>query len=582
MVDYQQAMAPWRRGFLAVAVTLLSILVTLALLGRADRLAAEAGATILSLTAGILALTRARELSGQRRFAWNMLGAACLAWSAGAMLVTYTEAVQRAAVPVPSLADAGFLAIVPFSASALLAMVGGRTTVTSRVRTLLDALLIATSILLLVYASGAPAFAAADGPQPQTARAIAVAYPLADLFLLSLLLLVLLRAAAPVPRTLVWLGVALLGIMAGNLASFAQAADRLQSNSWTDICRIAGFLIVTYAAIRPIAPMPAESAYKPGVLIASLPLVPFGVAIAAVMGMQARDRAVDPFIFWNAAILVILLAARQYFMLHENLLLRRQADVALATVEQHERLRTQMLNNITHDMRHHLSPTTMHLGMLAAWPEPMSDRQRRSLAIIGRSTDQVARLASDLSDAVHLEAGHFAMQSLPVDVAQAARDVVESLRTMAEEKGITLGADAPSSLVVVGDRDRLVQVLFNLVSNAVRFTPAGGTVRLVACQVATKAQIEVRDTGRGLSQEQLSVLFQPFTQVHERHAKEPGMGLGLYISRGIVEQQGGVIRATSAGPGQGAAFIVELPMLASRGANDGTATAPTGTTSTTH
>ncbi|MES2155804.1 MAG: HAMP domain-containing sensor histidine kinase [bacterium] len=562
MQRYGTAADGLRRLYAVGAFLLLAILVVAAASNwRGAEAFADACVTVMAIAVGLAGLWRGRILESQRRLAWNLLSLGCLAWGLGNAV--WTAGVLLGKPPgTVSLADAGYLPLVPLAATALLTMVVGTTNLASRLRIALDALLTSCSVLFVAYAAGLRPLVQHVTEQPTTiGRAVALAYPVGDLFLLALLILVMPRVPAEVRRTLAWLGVALLAVLGSHLGYLvfgAEAASR--AVLWSDASRLLGFVIVGYAAIRPIEAAQPLTPTKPGPVGALLPLAPFAICMVVAIQLELRDGILEPFLFWSAIIVVLSLAARQSFMLNENYVLRQQADHALDLLRLQERQRTQMLNNITHDMRHHLSPAVMHLAMIDAWSDPVSERQKRSLGIVRRSTDQVTRLASDLSDAASLEAGRFAVQLAPTDLARVVRDATESLQGMALERSVALDVDAAAEVPVAGDHDRLVQVVFNLVSNAIRFTPAGKRVQVRALRDGGRARVMVRDEGRGLEAQEMARLFSAFTQVHAKAGrKEPGMGLGLFISRGIVEQHQGTIGVTSDGLGLGSTFQFEMP-----------------------
>ena len=143
-----------------------------------------------------------------------------------------------------------------------------------------------------------------------------------------------------------------------------------------------------------------------------------------------------------------------------------------------------------------------------------------------------------------------------------AREAVDTFQAAATEAGVTLRLDdPPASVPLEGDGARLMQVLFNFLTNALKFTPAGGQIDVSVRVEGDEAVCSVHDTGGGIQPADLVRLFHPFTQVHEpSEARAPGTGLGLYISRGIAEEHGGSVSAESPGRGLGATFHLRLPM----------------------
>lgn len=170
-------------------------------------------------------------------------------------------------------------------------------------------------------------------------------------------------------------------------------------------------------------------------------------------------------------------------------------------------------------------------------------------------------LTRDLLDAARLQAERLELHRQPLDFGAVVAEVVETYREPARIARVELAARIAEGLGVQGDRGRLGQVVANLLSNALKFTPSGGRVTVEAEARGLVAVVRVRDTGPGFEPSDLARLFQPFTQLREP-SRGPGGGtaLGLYISKGIVEEHGGQVWCESAGPGRGATFGFLLPL----------------------
>ena len=155
-----------------------------------------------------------------------------------------------------------------------------------------------------------------------------------------------------------------------------------------------------------------------------------------------------------------------------------------------------------------------------------------------------------------------------LDLRDVVMQSVENYLAPAGAAGVTLRLghpDSTPSLPVVADPSRLGQVFDNLLSNAVKFTPRGGTIRIDARADAAHAEVTVRDDGMGMRPQDLGRLFMPFSQVHDTMQRNsPGTGLGLYVSRGIMEAHGGTILAASDGLGKGSTFTVRIPLAPRR------------------
>jgi len=219
----------------------------------------------------------------------------------------------------------------------------------------------------------------------------------------------------------------------------------------------------------------------------------------------------------------------------------------------------QMARAIAHDLGNALMPAGMHLKIL----ELGKTDPKRSVPVLQKSIDQMHRLVGDLSDMARLEAGAMQVATRPVRLADAVGTATTSFQPAAAERQVTLAADNAGDAVVQADPERLGQVLTNLLSNALKFTPAGGQVRIGIQGEGSAVRLAVTDTGMGLDAAQMAKLFKPFSQVHEPGSiKERGTGLGLYICKGLVERQGGQMGVASAGHGHGSTFWFTLPVVA--------------------
>lgn len=249
---------------------------------------------------------------------------------------------------------------------------------------------------------------------------------------------------------------------------------------------------------------------------------------------------------------------------------RRQQEAELRAayerLREGEEFRTQLLHNICHDLGTPLTPINVQLHLLEHTLGPLSEAQVRALRLVRRNMGHLQRLVEDLRDVGRLQADKLKLQLQDVRLDELAVQAAESFRVVADERSIALRAEGHGPLVVRADPHRLTQVLFNLVSNALKFTPPGGSVEVGARAEGQEAVVRVRDAGRGLAPEEIPRLFRPFSQVHEpREAAERGSGLGLFISKGLVEQHGGRVWAESPGRGEGSVFGFALPLMAAGG-----------------
>jgi len=181
--------------------------------------------------------------------------------------------------------------------------------------------------------------------------------------------------------------------------------------------------------------------------------------------------------------------------------------------------------------------------------------------MIDRNLDRLSQLVEEMLDSARLQAGRFRVNRVPINLSPVVQEMVELFRLPAQGAGLKFTADLAPELGIEGDSNRLIQVLYNLLSNAVKFTPAGGTVHIRAWPENGLANVEVHDSGLGMRPDQLARLFQAFSQAHDKMQQtRSGTGLGLYISRAIVEAHDGTIEADSAGEGRGSTFVFRVPL----------------------
>lgn len=236
-------------------------------------------------------------------------------------------------------------------------------------------------------------------------------------------------------------------------------------------------------------------------------------------------------------------------------LLERQTQ-ALTSAHEALNLRDEFLALVSHDLRNPLNTIALNtqlLERLVSSSDPHLARISRSLH---SSIAQMQRIISDLLDLAAIDAGKLSIELQPGDVRSVIEESVEAWRPVAAEKSIFLEAlVGPEPVSARFDAGRIVQVLGNLVHNALKFTPAGGRISVEGRSNEGVVEVIVRDTGAGMRPEEIAVIFDRLRQVEKRGRR--ALGLGLYISRSIVESHGGRIRAESL-PGGGSVFVFTL------------------------
>ena len=237
----------------------------------------------------------------------------------------------------------------------------------------------------------------------------------------------------------------------------------------------------------------------------------------------------------------------------------RQAYARLQEVDS-DRIR--FLNTAAHELGTPLTPIRLQVHLVKSQMRTtMSEPQRKSMDILERNVERLGHLVRDLLDAARLQSGQMRLTARDADLAALAAQSADAYQPFASDAHVILDVHATATLPVRCDPERLGQVFDNLLANALKFTPAGGTVRIEARREGREAVVEVTDSGIGIAPDKLARLFLPFSQVHDTmQINQPGTGLGLYVSRGILEQSHGRIACESAGPGRGATFRVTLPL----------------------
>jgi signal transduction histidine kinase len=189
------------------------------------------------------------------------------------------------------------------------------------------------------------------------------------------------------------------------------------------------------------------------------------------------------------------------------------------------------------------------------------EKRQRAIDIIERNAAVQNQLIEDLLDISRITRGQVRLEPAPVPMGAVLREAVEGVKPAADAKRITLDVQVdPRAGMVTADATRLQQIFWNLLTNAVKFTEQGGRVTATVRREGDDVEVAVADTGAGIPPDFLPFLFEPFRQADARLARgHGGLGLGLAISRQLVELHGGTISATSAGLGKGATFVVRLP-----------------------
>lgn len=344
-----------------------------------------------------------------------------------------------------------------------------------------------------------------------------------------------------------------------------------------------GALAYTFALPGAISAL----ALLPVVIVAVL--LPFlrGAALLRVLvGSWVAGLALVVFnLLWNSAVqfpewfviafraiaFATVLALTLSLLLHHHRRLNEAVEQAQndtrALREAHEqlqessRVKTRFLNSAAHELRTPLTPVLIQLELMRQNPAlKENDRLRHSTQMIERNVMRLKSHVDELLDIARLQSGRFPLKAQDVALGPLLVDVEESFRDLTKKAQITLEVQQPSGIHIQADGPRVVQVLFNLVANAIKATPPGGRIQVTTDVDHDRCTVHVIDTGKGIEEESLHHLFEPFGQIPDDDSSQNGVGLGLYISRSIVEAHGGQIGVTSEGTGKGADFHFTLPL----------------------
>ncbi|MGC4065270.1 MAG: ATP-binding protein [Polyangiaceae bacterium] len=267
----------------------------------------------------------------------------------------------------------------------------------------------------------------------------------------------------------------------------------------------------------------------------------------------------------SAAVLTHGVAEQTVLLAFEDVTARIEQEKSLASTEQAlreaDRRKDEFLAVLSHELRNPLAPIRNSLYVLSR-SEPGSQRAQSAFAVIERQVSHLTKLVDDLLDVTRIAHGKIHLHCERFELREVVRSTIEDQRGTFEANGIRLDYQFdPGNLWLNADPARLVQILSNLLGNAQKFTPRGGSVTVSLHRACSNAILRVRDTGVGVPQDIAPLLFEPFRQATQTiDRSHGGLGLGLAMTKGLVELQGGRVALTSDGPGQGTTVTVSQPL----------------------
>jgi signal transduction histidine kinase len=476
--------------------------------------------------------------------------------------------------PVPSVADVFYLTGYPLLAAGLLILLfssGGH----RRLAALADAAILTCAFILLQYVFWIHTITGSGA-----ARVVSSAYPLMDIVLLAGLAGFFVSGAWRTPSFLLLVASIVLLLVSDEI--YGVSPNSYRSGSWVDAGWLLSYVLWAAAALHPTMCELSEPIARPyrrlrvspwriGVLTGAL------LAPAAVLVVQdARGAPLEiPAIATASAVISVFVVARLLGILRALEGIRARERAARAESEQAQRLleaqnerlreadrlKDEFVALISHDLR---TPLTSIMGYVELsldddLDEPLDVERRSYLEVVSRSSQRLLRLVDDLLFVARLQSGRLELNSTRLDLNEVARQSAEEASGRADAKSLNLVVDANGPVPVDADRGRIFQLLDNLISNAIKFTPDGGRVEI---RVAREdgAVLEVCDTGIGFTQAEAERVFERFYRTETALARQvPGTGLGLFIAHAITEAHGGRISAHPR-EGGGAVFRVRLPL----------------------
>jgi signal transduction histidine kinase len=505
-----------------------------------------------------------------------------LLFAAGNLLFAVADIIFNHLVnpPTPSVADWFYLSGYPLLAAGLVLLLihaGGH----HRVAAIGEAAIVTVAFALFQWVWIVDGIV--DGSGSAAHRAVDGSYPSMDVVLLAGLAGFFVTAAWRTPAFLLLVTSVVALLVSDEVYGVSSSSYR--SGDWTDLGWLASYILWAAAALHPSMrelsqPRRRRSGLRVhsarvALLTTALLSAPFVLLVQDLRGAPLNVPAVV--VAGTAISILVVLRLRGILRALERLRERErsaradaeQAQMLLALqndqLVEADKLKDEFVALISHDLR---TPLTSIIGYVELTLEdegpPLDDERRSYLQVVSRSSERLLRLVDDLLFVARLQAGRLVLERSELDLCLIAEQAAEEARPRAEGKEITLEFSGGSPVTVYADKGRLFQLLDNLISNAIKFTPAGGHILVRTTVDPDGAVLEVSDTGIGLGPGEAKLVFERFFRSSRVVAQQvQGTGLGLFIARAIVEAHDGTIGASSR-EGGGTVFRVELPTLVER------------------
>jgi signal transduction histidine kinase len=512
--------------------------------------------------------------------AWRLLGTAALSWGLGQVVWTYLE-LSGNKTPVPSLADVGYLAAVPLLIAGALAFPTAPMRATARLRTLLDGLLIAASLLFLGWATVLGDALRTNGASTLE-RIICLAYPLGDIVAGTIVLVLLTRSRGRGVVHLSMIAAAVFSLLVADLGfAYKNPTGNYGTGAIVDTGWVVGWLLLLVTALKPtVAELRrSDDEEEPSITRLALPYAPLVVAAVTALMIQFVTGRFEPFLVYTGTMIGLLVISRQIVALIENRQLNARLRTTVLQLSEREQelkdalrreleaagrqraadaMKDTFLRAVSHDLR---TPLTAMLGVAVTLERTRLNLPReQALDLVGmlvEKTRKLERLLKDLLDLNRLEEGVLEPNRSMTDVRELVTRVVTEVDQLA---GWPIDIEAEPILAFI-DGPKVERIVENLLLNTTRHTPPGTRVWVKALARGSDLELIVEDAGPGVPAELAGTIFEAFrrggapapTPAHSR-----GVGIGLSLVERFAALHGGQAWVDERWGG-GAAFHVLLP-----------------------
>lgn len=501
---------------------------------------------------------------GRSRTGWAILGLSMLSWTIGDIAWMVYGLAGYVPPPYPGLPDIGYLVMPPLMIVGLVKLMIGDTWQQRLRRALVPTAIVLAILCVVWHYILLPQFHGTEASLLE--KLVSAAYPATDIAVMVLALWAAFdnrHGAARVPLALLGIGLALLAC--GDITySLISLNDGFSQGHWLDYLWIAALLVLAAAGASQ-ARLRADYTVgktnsriaRPWLMAAPLALVPLGVTFCAVLEITGDLRDDVPLMVLMVC-LSLVATIEPMLALFVNERLNRNLSASMVDLERASRAKSEFLSRMSHELR---TPMNAVLGFSQLLEmDDLTDEQRENVGYILSSGRHLLALIDEVLDIARIEAGRLDVSTAPFDAAELVNQAVEMNRPNATSAGIELRVESSGGPVLVsGDVQRTRQALLNLISNGVKYNRQQGSVAVAVDVVPGRAQITVTDTGPGIPAEKLHRLFEPFDRLDAEFTAVPGTGLGLALSKALVEAMGGTLTVNSR-PGEGCAFTIELPL----------------------